>query len=315
MAKFLLMYSNPKGTEKLKLDQEIRQIQDDLEWCQVPNISFEAMGFVKKTDIQRKFASYKPDIVQFSGHGTIEGAIVIEDENNKPSIVPQLVLKNIFQNFNDTIKCVVLNSCYSELQAKEIKKHIPFVVGITQEVEDTAAKFFSSKFFQSLVLGNSIQKSFDIAKTEISLIAERYGELPKLIYKKNFDPQKTYLIPKPEIQAKFELSSRGTPIKVDGLFKMKVSIKNAPVGTFVVLYQYIEDEWDVSEQVEECRNVKNEFADNLSEDGDIEIRAVIWNTNGGIAIRSNLADALQIFYCGKMSKNVNEAFIKIKQNN
>jgi hypothetical protein len=315
VTKILLLYSNPKGTQPLKLDKEIRHIQDDLEWTQVPDIVFASMGFVKKTDIQRKIASYKPDVVLFSGHGTENGAIVIENEKGNISIVPPTALESVFFNFKEIIKCVILNNCYSREQARAISKHIPFVIGIEGEIDDTASRLFSSKFLQSLIMGNSIKKSFDFAKTEISLIEETYEALPCLHSKNRQNPDDTYLIAKPKILAKFDLAKGKPIINEDDLYQLKISIENAPKDVFAVLYQYMEDEWGLPDQVAECKNKKNQFSDNLAEDGDIEIRAVLWTTEKGIAIHCNVVEALQNYYKGKMSKAEFAAFEKIQANN
>ncbi|MGB3312083.1 MAG: hypothetical protein WBG32_13480 [Nodosilinea sp.] len=38
--------------------------------------------------------------------------------------------------FPDPIHCVVLNGCYSAVQAEAIAEHVPYVVGMTQSVGD-----------------------------------------------------------------------------------------------------------------------------------------------------------------------------------
>ena len=60
-----------------------------------------------------------PAIVHFSGHGDIDG-IAIEDSLGNAKLIDTSAIGNLFELFSENIKCVVLNSCYSESQAMEI---------------------------------------------------------------------------------------------------------------------------------------------------------------------------------------------------
>ena len=314
MLKFLALYANPRGAEKLQLHEEMRSIQDDIEWTQVSQIKFDAVDFVKKSDLLRKLQHYQPDVILFSGHGTEDGSLVLEDEKRRIAVVPPQVLESIFLNFKDSIKCVVLLCCFSDKQAKAISKHIPFVIGMKDEIDDKAARLFASKFFQSVVLGYSIQKSFNMAKIEVSLIEENWEDIPSLFSKRNCNPETAVLLPKPRIEAKFKLNANGRPIKSNDLFELEVFITNAPQEVSTVFYQYLEPAWDLEDQIEECRNPKTHFTDTLSEDGDIEIRASLWRSNDGTAISCTLGEALRSYYKTNLTEPINAAIKAIEAN-
>ena len=59
-------------------------------------------------------------------------------------------LAGFFELFADKLECVVLNACYSEIQAEVIAKHIPYVIGMKKAIGDTAAIEFSVAFYDAL---------------------------------------------------------------------------------------------------------------------------------------------------------------------
>ena len=68
-------------------------------------------------------------------------------------LVDAEALAGLFRLFADTIKCVVLNACYSAIQAKAIVRHVEFVVGMDKEIGDSAAIEFSTAFYDALGSG------------------------------------------------------------------------------------------------------------------------------------------------------------------
>ena len=83
------------------------------------------------------------------------------------------------------VNCVVLNACYSDIQAKAIVQHIPFVIGMKQAIGDQAVIAFSVGFYTGLAANRyrSIEKAFRSACVDIQLqnIAE---ELTPVLHKK-----------------------------------------------------------------------------------------------------------------------------------
>ena len=61
-----------------------------------------------------------PQIVHFSGHGEGRSGLYFEDEVGNAKLVTGSALGSLFKLFaqESNIECVVLNGCYSEVQAK-----------------------------------------------------------------------------------------------------------------------------------------------------------------------------------------------------
>jgi hypothetical protein len=62
------------------------------------------------------------------------------------------------------VECIVLNACFSEVQAKAICKHINYVIGMNREVRDDAAISFTKGFYDALGDGESIENAFQFGK-------------------------------------------------------------------------------------------------------------------------------------------------------
>ena len=52
-------------------------------------------------------------------------------------------LAGLFALFASSVECVVLNACYSAVQAEAIAEHIPHVIGMSQAISDQAAMEFA----------------------------------------------------------------------------------------------------------------------------------------------------------------------------
>lgn len=110
-----------------------------------------------------------PQIVHFSGHGAGESGIMLQDDFGKTQMVNADALSEFFKQFTDSVECVVLNACYSEVQAKAISQYIPYVIGMSNAIGDKAACEFSAGFYDALGAGKTIPFAFNIACNAIQM--------------------------------------------------------------------------------------------------------------------------------------------------
>ncbi len=161
MRKVLFLASNPKDTGRLRLDQELREIDEGLKRAsRRDDFQLAQRLAVRPRDFQRAMLDETPQIVHFSGHGAGADGICVEGPTGEVQLVTGEALANLFELFSDSLECVVLNGCYSELQAEEIKAHVPYVIGMNQTVGDTAAIEFAVGFYDALGAGQSVEKAF-----------------------------------------------------------------------------------------------------------------------------------------------------------
>jgi hypothetical protein len=168
----LFLAANPKNAAQLRLDQEVKEIDAGLERSQKRDkFQLEKMSAITPRDLQRAMLDYKPQIVHFSGHGVGEDGIVLEDINGQATLVRGEALAKLFRFFAEkcNIECVVLNACYSEVQANAIAQHVPFVIGMNQAIGDRAAREFAVGFYDALGAGELIESAYENGCISISL--------------------------------------------------------------------------------------------------------------------------------------------------
>jgi uncharacterized protein YjbI with pentapeptide repeats len=187
----LVLAANPRGTTTLRLDEEVREIQRDMERGKYRDrYVLQQRWAVQIQDLRRALLDYEPQILHFSGHGIgserpeessspnrdinpspeseleTEG-LVFEDDTGKPKLVSIEALTNLFQLFSNSMECVILNACYSENQAQAISQHIPYVIGMKRAIGDRAAIEFAIGFYDGLLAGKSIEFSYRLGCSAI----------------------------------------------------------------------------------------------------------------------------------------------------
>ncbi|OUL19915.1 AAA-like domain-containing protein [Nostoc sp. 106C] len=170
MKKILILSANPKNTDRLRLDEEVREIQAGLERAKIRE-QFEMITkwAVRPEDLRRALLDHQPEIVHFSGHGEGDKGLVLEDDNGQLQLVSTESLGRLFRLFQDKIECVLLNACYSEAQAEAIHQHINYVVGMNQAIGDRAAIKFAVGFYDALGAGRSYDDAYEFERIAIEL--------------------------------------------------------------------------------------------------------------------------------------------------
>ncbi|BAY12101.1 AAA-like domain-containing protein [Calothrix sp. NIES-2098] len=170
MKKILILSANPKNTARLRLDEEVREIQAGLERAKIRE-QFEMITkwAVRPEDLRRALLDYQPEIVHFSGHGEGDKGLVLEDDNGQLQLVSTESLGRLFRLFQDKIECVLLNACYSEAQAEAIHQHINYVMGMNQAIGDRAAIKFAVGFYDALGAGRSYDDAYEFGRVAIDL--------------------------------------------------------------------------------------------------------------------------------------------------
>jgi hypothetical protein len=127
----------------------------------------ESRESVRPSDITQAIYDVEPHIVHFSGHGTSDGCLCFEDILGKTKPIGTEALADLFEMEAERIKCVLLNACYSEDQAKIIAQHIPYVVGMNRGIGDQAAIAFAVGFYKALGANRSMEQAYRAGCVEI----------------------------------------------------------------------------------------------------------------------------------------------------
>jgi len=187
--RILFLAANPHDTQPLRLDAEVRAIDQALQRAEFRNcFELRQHWAVQALDIQHHLLRHKPDIVHFSGHGGRASQIILEDISGNSRLVSTSTLRQLFSVLKDNIKCVVLNACYSEQQAEAISQSIGCVIGMSKAIGDEAAIAFAASFYQALGFGRDVRTAFDLGCVQISLEGLDDQDTPKLLAN-NVDPK------------------------------------------------------------------------------------------------------------------------------
>ncbi len=214
MAKIQILFlsSNPQDTDRLRFDEEARSIDEALRKAEFREFNLETQLAVRSTDLTGYMLRYKPNIVHFSGHGTQSSEIILEDSTGTSHPVSSSALTQLFKVFRNTVKLVVLNACFSEVQAQAIAENIDCVIGMSKAIGDDAAIRFATAFYQALGYGCNVKDAFDLGCIEIDLASLDQKDVPQLITRKDCSPEKIVFIER-------ELQPLTPTIKSDPLMK------------------------------------------------------------------------------------------------
>jgi hypothetical protein len=189
MKKILILTANPKNTDRLRLDEEVREIQAALEQSKNRD-QFEVMTrwAVRVDDLQPILLDHEPQIVHFSGHGGESQGLALENELGEMQLVGSTALAGLFKLFKANVECVFLNACYSEEQAKAIYKHINCVIGMNQAIGDRAAVKFAKGFYRAIGTDKTYEQAFEFGCNLIDLQSIPESSTPVIKLKKRSQP-------------------------------------------------------------------------------------------------------------------------------
>jgi len=206
--KILFLAANPTDTGRIRLDVEYREISEGLRRSehrdQYHLVTWQAL---RPQDLQRAMLDTKPQIVHFSGHGVRRtdespesddletrlldwgqgederyiGGIALERNDGKAHIVKAEALGGLFGLFAREVRCVLLNACYSELQAEALKPHVAYIIGMNTAVPDQTAIAFATAFYDGLGAGRGIPFAFELAKNALLLQDLPGADIPVMV--------------------------------------------------------------------------------------------------------------------------------------
>jgi hypothetical protein len=193
----LFLAATPEGTAALRLDQEVKAIDEALRCSRLgPRFELQQSWAAGDRDLQDSLLRWQPEIVHLSGHGSREGRLMLEGvstfrdlsgprpPSTRPGEDPQVqALARVFSAARGRIRCVVLNACHSETAGRAIAQQVGCVIGMSQSVADAAAIRFSWAFYNALGYGLSVKAAFEMGTAQMGLVALGQGQedIPRLL--------------------------------------------------------------------------------------------------------------------------------------
>lgn len=246
--RILFLTANPSDTSQLRLGAEVRTIDDVLARARYRE-HFELIQHhaVRVSDIQELLQRHQPHIVHFSGHGSDDGQIIFEDSEGRLKPVSARALGTTFSLLRGEIRCVVLNACFSQIQAEAIAQHIPCVIGMSTAISDGAASSFSASFYRALAFGQSLSTAFQLGRAEIDLEGMDEMNTPQIIHP-TADPNQIFIVqpengqPMPS-SAELEPPLLSPPVSPQALDRPQVARTEAALYDAFLSYAPDDEEW------------------------------------------------------------------------
>jgi hypothetical protein len=182
--KVLMMCVSPKDADRLRLDQESRDLKEQLRLVENPkqNITVAQAWAVRTDQVQMELLNNTPTILHFSGHGDT-GILYFEDKDGNAAPVSGVAISELVK-LSGTVECVIMNACFSESIANQLAPHVKAVIGCKVSIGDSAAIAFSKAFYRALAHNYAYHRAFNLALNELDLSgmeseAKKYSFLEK----------------------------------------------------------------------------------------------------------------------------------------
>ena len=186
---------NPKDTDRLRLDAEVRSIQEIIRKSEHrDSISFESRWAVQPLDIFQAINELNPDVIHFSGHGTDTGELVLENPDGSAKYVSKESIAQTISVFSDKIHLILFNACFSCEQAQAVTEHVDAAIGMKKSISDIGARVFAAQFYSALGFGRTLKNAFEQAKAALTIESPVDRDIPELYIKDGIEPDDMYIV-------------------------------------------------------------------------------------------------------------------------
>jgi tetratricopeptide (TPR) repeat protein len=194
--KILFLAANPVNmVTPLRSDIEYREIKQKIQFgTHGEQLKLDEEFAIRTGDLPVILSKHQADIVHFSGHGSQNGELFLEDEAGKRKAVSIQALADLFRLHKGNICLVVLNACYASEQAKALSQIIDFTIGMSAAIDDRAAIIFASHFYLSLAFGCSVKEAFEQAINQLAIEGFDDASVPELHVREGVDASRFRLV-------------------------------------------------------------------------------------------------------------------------
>ena len=177
----LFVLSNPRKTNHLRLNTEMRAIEESLRLSkQREQILSHTLLAATVHDLRRAMLDRPYQIVHMAGHGTNNG-FVLEDDQGLPHVIDLKALTMYFSNYRQSLRCVILNACDVLVIGQNISLGIPYAIAMSGPIDDRAAIEFSRGFYDAIGAGKDIERAYIEGMSAVRMAGKDYNFLAQLL--------------------------------------------------------------------------------------------------------------------------------------
>lgn len=193
--KVLFFAANPRDQQQLLLDEEVRDITQQIRLSEYrDSVELHSRWAVRTSDLLQALNEHKPRIVHFSGHGSEEDELVFLTEDGSSKLVTEEAMAATIATVAEHVRVVFFNTCYSRAQAQAAAQHVDVAIGMNDSIGDDAARVFAAQFYSAIGFGYSVQRAFDQARAQLMLEAIPEENIPELFVREGLSADEVVLV-------------------------------------------------------------------------------------------------------------------------
>ena len=100
---------------------------------------------------------HKPHMVQFSGHGTPDGLLMMGPRDRSAPLAAGRLI-NMLKWAGEDLRIVFFNICDSEEHARAAARIVDAAIGMRGQMHDAPARVFAAHLYSGLAFGNSLKR-------------------------------------------------------------------------------------------------------------------------------------------------------------
>ncbi|MCV6639338.1 hypothetical protein [Candidatus Albibeggiatoa sp. nov. NOAA] len=188
------------GTRSHVQFDEIRKILKDR--------GFDVLDLVTTFEkLNHDLSLYKPSIVHFIGHASKKG-FYLENKEGRKTLITTKQLIELFKKYSESIQCVFLNACNSDVLAEKTASYVDCAIGIENKVDVNIAINLAKLFYEYLVSENNKLEYKSAFNHILNCMSQDSKALPKFFDKKNIK-QSSQQESSPYLQIELFLKNKG----------------------------------------------------------------------------------------------------------
>ena len=166
----LFLAANPVETQLLQIGEECRAIEEKIRAARFrEKLRFRSRWAARPDDLLQALHEDDPTVLHFSGHGVGAQGLLFLAEDGHALLVNSDGLGQVIRAAGDSIQLVVLNACYSRIQAEALVLHVPCVIGMPSAIGDKSAIVYAAELYRALAFGKSVANAHQCGLAALAL--------------------------------------------------------------------------------------------------------------------------------------------------
>jgi two-component system nitrogen regulation response regulator GlnG len=166
----LFLAANPAENPLLQLGEECRAIEDKIRAAKFrEKLRFRSRWAARPDDLLQALHEDDPAVLHFSGHGAGAQGLCFLAEDGGVFCVNSDGLGQVIRAAGDSIQLVVLNACYTKVQAEALVAHVPCVIGMPSAIGDKSAVVYAAELYRALAFGKSVASAHQCGLAALAL--------------------------------------------------------------------------------------------------------------------------------------------------